>query len=301
MDSSLGFLGALRAQFATLLTAVYACLMVTAWHTGPDPQSRWFLVVACLLAITAWLMALRRARAIVDLPVARIGSAAQGYVQLKGITHSDSGNPVFSTYGRKACVWYRYHLYDKDNSDRKWREVDSGVSSATFELADDSGSCRVDPDDAEVVGVQRSTTYLGNNKLVEELLLAGDEVFVLGEFTTVGGAGLALNPREDLDRLLTQWKADRPALVRRFDTNRNGELDPQEWEQARKLAVETVEQQHRELRQQPGLDIVRKPASGSLFLISPLSPTKLRVRFLLWACVHAASAIGAVFLMARLG
>ena len=299
MDSSIGLLGALSTNLAGLLTAAYLGLIAWAWQAGSGPQSRWCLAAAVLIAVMAWIMALRRARAIVDLPLSRISSAAQGYVQVKGIARSDPGNPVLSTYGHTTCVWYRYHLYQKDHSERKWREVDSGVSSATFEVADGSGNCRIDPDHAEVAGAEVRTTYPGDDKLVEELLFAGREVFVLGEFATIGGANSALNQREDMDLLLKEWKANPSGLLRRFDLDGNGEIDLREWELARRLATETVERQHRELRNQPGLDIIRKPGDGRPFLISALPPARLRRRYVAWAFFHAAASAVAAWLLVR--
>jgi hypothetical protein len=50
-------------------------------------------------------------------------------------------------------------------------------------------------------------------------------VYVLGEFTTIGGANSALSVKEDVGILLSQWKADHTSLLRRFDTDRSGAID----------------------------------------------------------------------------
>ena len=299
MDSSIGLLDRLKANLGRLLVAVYVALFSWAAVNTPSQQRGACLVAVVLVGVVAWLTALRRARAIVQLAPSRIGSAAQGYVQLEGRVGREPSDMIQSPLGRVRCVWYRYHLYSKDNSRGEWREVDSGVSSATFEIRDGTGACRVDPDNAEVSGAVVRTSHPGDGKLVEELLFADKDVFVQGEFRTLNGPSAALDRRQDLNVLLSEWKADRSHLMRRFDLDRDGELDQREWELARKLATETVESQHREIHRQPGIDIVSAPRDGRPFLISTKSPKKLRMNFLYWSFFHLTVAVLAAAYLER--
>jgi hypothetical protein len=73
-----------------------------------------------------------------------------------------------------------------------------------------------------------------------------------------------------------------------------------EWELARRLATKTVERQHREIRKQPGVHIVRAPRDGRLFWISVLSPQRMRKRYITWACVHAGIGVIAAFTFLKL-
>jgi hypothetical protein len=129
---------------------------------------------------------------------------------------------------------------------------------------------------------------------VEELLFAGSTIYVLGDFSTLGGSSTVLSLREDVVSLLASWKQDRADLHQRFDLDRNGTIDLQEWEQARQLATQTVERQHRDIRQQPGVHLLRAPADGRLFLISALSPQALRNHFFRWGVFHLAVGMAAV-------
>ena len=52
-----------------------------------------------------------------------------------------------------------------------------------------------------------------------------------------------------------------------------------------------VEQEHRAIRQQPGVHVLRAPQDGRLFLLSPLSPQSLRLRYLLWSALHLSAAL----------
>ena len=291
----------LRSQRpGALLTACYAGLFMFGARLGPGRPAFWSLVGGAVVAGIAWAAALRRARAISELATSRIGSAAQGYVEIMGRASVDTQHLIVSPLGGIQCIWYRYRLYSKDNSEREWNQTDSGVSSATFEINDGSGVCNVDPDHAEVVGAEVRTTYPdSDSKLVEELLFGGNTVYVLGEFTTIGGANSALSVKEDMGTLLSQWKADHASLLRRFDTDRSGAIDLKEWETARRLANKTVEQQHREIRTQSGIHMLRAPNDDRLFLISALSPERMRKRFIYWSYFHLAVGLGAVGVLIR--
>ena len=246
------------------------------------------------LAAVATALTYRRARAIADIATSRIGSAAQGYVEVVGRASVAPHELILSPISGLACIWFRYRIYTRDGSRDEWRLTDSGTSSATFEIADGSGSCRVDPDHAEVVAPEVRTTHAADEKRVEELLFGGCRIYVLGEFLTRSGAGQALSVREDVGALLAEWKRDPAELRRRFDRNQDGQVDLQEWEAARAEATKAVEQQHRELRNQSDLHLMRAPRDGRLFLISPLSPQQLRRRFLWWSAAHLAVAVVAL-------
>jgi hypothetical protein len=276
-----------------LFVVGYLGLFFLALRSGGGKPGQWAVIAIAVLACCGWAAALRRARAIVELATSRIGSAAQGYVEVTGRASVDADNLILSPTGGLSCIWYRYRVYSKDNSKREWREIDSGTSSATFEINDGSGVCRVDPDHAEVVAPEVHTTYRDDEKYVEELLFAGSNIYVLGEFSTIGGVNSVLNTREDVSDLLSTWKQDPAALKRRFDLNGDGEIDLQEWEVARRLATKTVEQQHREIRLQPGVHMLRAPQDGRLFLISSLPSHTLRRRFVLWGFFHLAVCLAA--------
>jgi hypothetical protein len=294
-------LRALRGQNLTgLLATGYVGLFMAALQSGAGPVARACLAAAVLLGVVAWSAALRRARAVAHLATSRIASAAQGYVEVMGRASVSPDNLILSPMSGVPCVWYRYRVFSKDNTDKEWRQTDSGVSSATFEIQDETGVCRVDPDHAEVLGGDVRTSYPNaDTKLVEDLLFGGRVVYVLGEFSTLGGANSVLSVRADVSDLLTRWKADDTELKRRFDLDGNGGIDLHEWEQARRLAIKTIEQQHRDIRKEPGMHMLRAPQDGRLFLISALSPQRLRRRFVLWSFFHLGVGLAAAVLLVR--
>lgn len=283
----MAFLSGLRGHYHEALTSA-SYLLLPLWALNAGHESAWAICLGllALIGIFAWASTHRRARAIAELATSRIGSAAQGYVELHARASVEPGNLIISPLSGISCIWYRYRVYSKDNSDREWREIDSATSDAVFEIGDSTGSCQVDPDHAEVIAPERRVTYQGDYKRVEELLFGGGLIYVLGEFSTTGGAASALSLNEDVGALLGEWKQDSAGLKRRFDLNADGMVDLKEWELARQLAIRTVEKQHREIRAEAGVHVMRAPQDGRLFLISGLSPHKLRQRYLWWSFFH---------------
>ena len=283
----------------TLTSASYLGLVGVGLHVG---QRRGWLATLALIALigcVAWGATYRRARAIADLATSRIGSAAQGYVEVVGRGSVAREELIFCPVSATPCLWYRYRIYEKSGSEREWRLVDSAESHASFAITDASGTCRVDPERAEVVPAETRTTYPADTKQVEEFLFGGSPIYVLGEFATSVDAPSALDVREDIGALLADWKRDPARLHRRFDLDRNGSIDPREWELARRLAASTVAAQHRELRSASEGHCLRAPADGRLFIISALPPQRLRRRYLLWSAFHLGVAVaGLVALMA---
>jgi hypothetical protein len=282
-----------------LVSCGYVVLLAASIKLGPGQAGTVLLGLFAAVGFFAWGATYRRVRAIADIATSRIGTAAQGYVELVGRASAKPDDLIRSPLGGVSCVWYRFRRYSRDNGDRDWQLIDSGVSSRTFEITDASGACRVDPDDAEVVAADVRTTCQGDQKWVEELLFGGSMVYVLGEYTTVGGAHAALSVAEDVRALLATWKQDPAALRRRFDLDVNAEIDLQQWEAVRRAATRQVEQTHREVRNVADSHIVRAPRDGRVFLISPLSPRKLRRRYLWWSAFHLVMAALGVGLLLR--
>lgn len=239
----------------------------------------WLGVLAglALLALLGWVGALRRRHAITGMPTSRIASAAQGYVELHGQGRPLDLNPLHSPLSGAACLWYRYQVEHKTNED-KWETVEQAESQTSFVLDDGSGQCLVDPEGAEIVTRHCRRWNEGDYRYVEWTLQQRDHIYVLGNFLT-RHPSQGLDAGADVRELLAEWKTDQTGLLRRFDLDRDGQLDEREWGLARRLARGEVEKRHRELRRQPELHLV-EGAPSSLYLISNHEPDKLARRFL---------------------
>jgi uncharacterized membrane protein YhaH (DUF805 family) len=277
-------LSSLRGFYADALTSIsYLGLLAFALHANDKKGWLICLSLVALIGFFAWASTFVRVRAIADIATSRIASAAQGYVELHGRASTDTANLIRSPLSATICVWFRYWVYEK--TDDGWRETDSGVSDSTFEIKDSTGSCVVDPDYAEVIAAERRVSHHNGYKYVEDILYASS-IYVLGEFSTIGGANSVLSVKDDFGFLLAEWKKDPVNLKKRFDLDGNGEIDLQEWELARRAATREIEKQHREIRKETGVNIIRAPRDKRLFLLSSLSPQKLRQRYLWWSLFH---------------
>jgi hypothetical protein len=273
-----------RDGYVNLLTSCgHLLLLLGAARINERPIWTISFALIATTSFFAWASNFRRGRAIADTPTSKIGSAAQGYVEIYG--RASREHHIQAKGGSLPCIWFRCTSYRK-NSENKWQQIEHVVSDTLFELSDGSGRCMVDPDHAEVITTHNRTWYEGDYKHVEEQLFASDKVYVLGEFHTVGGAHDLLSHREDVAALLADWKRDQASLLGRFDLNGDGQIDMQEWELTRKAAAREVEKQHRELRQQPGVHVMRHATSGRMFLISNLSPHQLKRKYELWGAFH---------------
>ena len=258
-------------------------LLAGAAHMGTPALwvAAWALIA--LIGLVAWAINFKRFRVLADTPTSKIASAAQGYVELTGI----SSREYLAVAGLSSmpCVWFKCVTYERD-SEGEWREINKQVSESSFAINDDTGTCLIDPDHAEVMTTHTRTWIDGQYKYHEEQLKANERIYVLGEFSTIGGAATDLSLSADVSALLADWKKDTVTLHQRFDLDGDGQINMQEWELARRAAQREIEQQHREIRLQPGVHLVRAPRDGRHFLISNLSPSRIGNRYLRWCAWH---------------
>ena len=286
----------LRREYAQLVTSGAQLVLL---FVGFQLESRegWLgcLSAMAVLSFFAWLSALHRLRAIRGTPTSRVASAAQGYVEFIGRGKPFGNTPLISKLRQLPCLWYRYQIeeHHKTRDGHSWRTIDSGESSDSFVLRDDSGDCVVDPEHAEIVTKHHDQWQEGNYRYTEWKLIHNDYLYVIGEFRTRSGA-VEFDSRAELNEMLAEWKRDKSALHARFDLNGDGELDMQEWMLARQAAKREVAKIKREVHAQPDLHLIGQPRDGKLFLISNLTPEKLSRRYLFWSWAHVAIFFGAL-------
>lgn len=280
-----------RGRFALALPALQFMLVVAALGVEERAGKLAALGVLLVSGLFGWQRALRHARLIDDTPTARIASAAQGYTELRGRGDLPAGKPVLAPLSGLPVLWFR--LVTERRREGKWEFVDSVESDASFLLLDDSGACAVDPEGADMLVRRREVETRGDERFTQWTLVRNDPVYVLGEFHTIG----SLDPNGNLDAqlrdLLGEWKRDRPALLQRFDRNRDGAIDLAEWEAARAAAQREIAAQHAEALAAPEMHAMRRPQDGRLYLISDLDPAALARRYRALALLQAAVFLGA--------
>ncbi len=250
--------------------------------------------IIAIVAFIAWMLSLRRMLAIGGTPTSKIASAAQGYVELVGRAVAHPGGALRSRYSLLPCVWYQYTIEQRER-DGKWHQIESGRSDDSFLLDDGSGLCLIDPENAEVLPRNTETLMKGSDwRCRESLILPREQVYAIGQFSTIGGENADLNLEQDVSELLSTWKRNKPDLLARFDLDKDGQIGEKEWMLARAQARREVRKTHTEIRTQPGTHMLHQTTDGRLFLISNIDADKLEWRYKFWAWLHLAVLIGAV-------
>lgn len=269
-----------------------AHLLVIALIAGGEPGPWSFACLGLLsgMSLFGWLRTLRHARLISDIPTARIASAPQGYVELQGRGKPLDGVPLRSPVNGLPVLWYRIVTEEK-GSDGKWKRVSTVESDDAFQLRDDSGTCAVDPDGAEMLIRRHDVFPQGDRRQSQWAIITDDRLYVLGEFATVGSIDHVGDSRAETSALLAEWKADPASLHARFDLDGDGQIDLKEWALARAQARREVRQRQAELQAAPELHVVRKPANR-LYLISDLPPDVIARRYRFGALAYAALFLG---------
>ena len=258
------------------------------------------LPLCITLGLTAWWLNYRRYRLIADTPTSRTGSVAQGYVELFGQARSHERAPLYSTLSGRRCVWYRWerrYASREGPLDQDQQEE----SHASFLLQDGHGEVVVDPERAEVHAAHRERWRDKEYLYSEEWIADDDPLYVIGNLIAIGGDAASGDGRREVATLLAEWKRDQPALLRRFDLDRNGALDEQEWLAARAAAEREVRQQQQELAATPLTLHMQPSADGRPYLITTRSPRNNARAFRWRAWLHLGVAVACLLLWLRAG
>ncbi len=277
----------IRALIAAAYLAVgIICIFYSYSHGEPFLRLTGIAVLS-LGGLVAWLGALKRYRAIADTPTAVLRSAAQGYVELTGRCQA-APDEALLRYGKAPpCLWYLATIVEHRRSFGKSRmRTRFERSEDTFLIDDGTGECVIDPEHAEVQSAHQTNWREGTTYFRVTYLLPGDRVYVIGDMRTLRAGDGTMDRRADLSNLLREWKQDRAALLRRFDSNRDGDIDVQEWQRAVTTAERQVDEQHKQQRLEPGIHLMRAPGDGRPFLLSNRDPDDLRQRYKWWGFFH---------------
>lgn len=274
---------------------------------GVDVAEYWIIVVvaniACLAGFYFSFYFWKRVRIIEDAPTAKVRSAHQGYIELEGEARLMDGEPIFAPLTHHKCVWFRYKIERKDShyrrSQSKWLTVKQAISDNLFQLVDETGACLIDPEDAEVSSDEKTVWYgssewpvsapslsggsrfsMGTDRYryTEWLILPNQPLYAIGEFRTV--TATANYSMKDVTRdLIRNWKKDQANLISRFDTNKDGQIDEEEWELVRKSAKIHAQAEYRKLQKKAAVHILSKPENRQQpFMLSVYPQAQLTKR-----------------------
>ena len=264
----------------------HANFIVNNWH--------WLLLTSIATSLFASIFNYWRLLKITEAPISTIAAAAQGYVELFGKASTDK--PLKTPYQDIPCVWYRASVYaNRENEDDKVADLLSMMpleyieSKTMFTLNDGTAQCKVDPQGAEVIYFEACTWRKNDHRYVEEYLPVGKPIYVIGNLDTrkelLGEAEL----NRAVGNKLVDWKTRPQQLLNRYDKNLNGQIDMDEWQLARRDAINEVKAEHAmqtNLSNKNGSYFTLAKPAGKLFLISAKSPKQLRASYKMWVVAH---------------
>lgn len=261
---------------------------LSEWAKVAPADNFWLLSSVLLIGTTAGFFFafkyVQSKRIIEDTPTSKIRSAAQGYLELIGHGELMKGQPVISPLSGATCTWYQFKVEERRQSGKnsEWVTVRKGISDELFLIKDETGQCIIDPEGAHVTVSRKDVWYGGtsspmggltatkkrgflsgmmtNNKYryTEKLLHSGESLYAIGLYKTVGGAGANFDVNEDVRELIREWKTDTEALMKKFDTNNDGEFDVNEWQRVRDEAYKQVMEKHSEQKTMPPVHLMNK-------------------------------------------
>lgn len=290
---------------------------------GGNEKWMWMSYFICLAMVSFYFIFryYNQYRAIIDTPKAKIRSAAQGYVALDGLGYTMPNHPIFSPLTGTECIWYKFEV-KKNIGRNQWVTVSSGESEEIILLQDNTGKCFIDPEQAEI-SAERDLVWYGSSpepntpdhlfeksksfsmgklfshgkyRYEQSIILPKDNLYVIGMFRTIGNNDSLEETKEDREainreqviKLLKQWKSDYQSLLARFDTNKDGILSGEEHERVIQAAEAEISEKYKfenktvSSRQdaQP-VNLVSKDGilNGKPFIISSFNPVALASSF----------------------
>lgn len=272
-------------RIGLLLGIMFLATLAMVWISLQDfPESvkwwsRWCLMLYGIFAgFIVWQHGLSYSRLIQDVPTSEIATAAQGYVELcgKATQFEDQKGQGSSSL---PILWIRKELSARtDISDTRafpfnlfYTPVAVEESQTPFAIVDKTGTACILPNGADVIVSRKHVRYHDNQRITEETILPGDELYVVG---TLSSHTSTFPYEEKLERLLNSWDRD-PVASAKFDQNRDGRLSPNEWREMHLHAQMTVAREQNEFADTGQRHLVYCPSDGRRFVISTLSPEKL--------------------------
>jgi len=280
---------------------------LSAW-VRQSPQDDFWLatVMMIVLAITGFIGAFYfflRKRVMEDTPTAKIRSAAQGYVEFNGHGELLEGPPIIAPLTNTICTWYSYTIEEHRRSGKNshWVTIENRTSDELFLVIDETGQCVIDPEAASVTPSESDCWYghssrpssgakishggffsfrSGRYRYTEKRMRPKDPLYAMGLFKTVGGAVGEFNIDTDVRDLLREWKQDSATMLEKYDQNKDGQIDMQEWQKVRDEAFKEVMAKHSERKTSPAVNLLCKTCDKRRpYLLSAIPQSALIKRY----------------------
>ena len=230
------------------------------------------------------------ARHLQNIPRSKIRSAPQGYIEIIGKARLAVPIPFYVPELKHPCVWFEcsYRQGHDDSSTVVFKR-----SASSFLVDDGTGVCRIDPHDMRIETRSEKTHQFNKIGLdAREGLIStrwigvGDVVQAYGKFNTLS-ADWRQQKKDMIKQRLSALKKD-AALMHRFDTDADGDVDLAEWERAREAVINDVEahfsEKQKELAGKDAIHVLRPPDDARMpYLVSNRDEIQIMGRYRLYA------------------
>ena len=217
-------------------------------------------------------ISMKKKRVFMDTPTSKIHSAAQGYVQLEGTGHIYDDIELRGPHTNAPCLWYDYLVERREGSgkDAKWVTEEHITSTELFMLQDKTGWCVINPVKADVIESHKVVNYQNANRseaswynryyrVTEKTILPKVSMTVIGEYQTIRRIDTMGGSEALLGDLVKTWKADYDALLAKYDTDGDGQIDADEWERVLADARQEVQRERADAQAEEGVNTMAYP------------------------------------------
>ncbi len=211
----------------------------------------------CLSPLLLWagFHFIRLKRQIENTPTSKVRSIAMGMVEVKGRALRQYA--LISPMSHIPCVFYRLTKYRREKNQWKVTSISSS-NTVPFLLEDDTGKVEIDPAGCRVsagtkqegMPGQAGMSYHfddGDEKWTEEIIVEGTLLYVLGFASIKSEQGPTMAERKV--EALRELKRN-PQDLQQFDTDGDGRISEEEWENARTAVADKLLRDELETKQQ---------------------------------------------------
>ncbi|HPY39596.1 MAG TPA: hypothetical protein PLM98_03675 [Thiolinea sp.] len=211
----------------------------------------------------------QRYRLMMDTPHSFIRHSAQGYVSLRGRAFLPAGECTRGLPNLPVTLWIPGYIEDQ-----------------AFVLDDGYGRCLLYPNHAEII-TNPADTHLD----WLHAIYPGQELYVLGDMRTLKTDNH--QPlRQRIVELLSRWKLKPKILLETYDTNNNGRLDEDEWQEVCKTAARVAQEDFSHEQDTVGTHVIDQSSGGRLFMITNIPPARLAHRYRRAMWMHSTAWLG---------
>jgi len=264
-------------------------LILAIFASGAFNLPRWLpdivLLAAGMYTYVESFMKYKRFRRVRDTATSQIDSIPMGFVEVYGRAKKFPGmNEIY---------YYLSHGTSYDWFSNLGFFPKSSLTAKPFLIEDETGKVFVDPLNAEMI-LNYKTRFDYDTIYRETEIKEGDYVYCLGTVHRKDVVDIA----DEINKAIKAAKQDKE-MMKRFDTNKDGKISEEEWNEARKYIENEVINKNLH-KTDIYISTIGRSKEDSIFIISDRSEKELTKRFFIQYVVTLAIGISVtVFVLMR--